>query len=183
MRKDLARRKQGGSLSSDPLQILKNRSEIEAGLHEKINASLAIDEAMKDAENARNEWMLRFQVATGLMNDNPDNSNLQTLVEQAKIHLDLTVKKLSALQEQQAQSMKTRQAAYESLKQLQRIELLQASGSAMQGHRNELTEIMTRTAQLELSSPEVNREALRSEYYMQAMLELSMEKGSGNHGK
>ena len=182
MRKDLARRNQGGSLSSNPSQILKNRSEIEAGLNEKINASLAIDEAIKDAENTRNEWTLRLQIATHLLTEDPDNSNLQTLVDQAQIHFGLTVKKLDALKEQQVQSMKTRQAAYEALKQLQRIELLQASGSAMQGHRNELTEIMTRTAQLELSSPEVNREALRSEYYMQAMLELSMEKGS-HHGK
>lgn len=176
MRKDVAKRGNGSSVVSSPLQLLENRDEIELGLKEKINAALKLDNEIKAAEDIQNEWALRFQVAHHLLAKDADNTNLQTLVEQAEIHFNLAVKKLSALKEEQVQSDRTRKAALESLKQLQRIELLQASGAAVQGHRNELTEIMTRTAQLELAAPEANRAAMRSEYYMQALLELSMER-------
>lgn len=176
MRKDVAKKRTGSSVVSNPLQILENRSEIEVGLNEKIKSALKLDEEIQTASNTQNEWALRLQVASQLLSRNSDNSNLQILAEQAQIHLGLITKKLEALHEEQIQSNRTRQAALESLKQLQRIELLQVSGAALQGHRNELTEIMTRTAQLELAAPEANREALRSEYYMQALLELSMER-------
>lgn len=176
MRKDVAKRHNGSSVVSNPLQILENRQEIEAGLKEKINSAIRLDEEIQTAATNQNEWALRFQVASQLLSQDPDNGNLRTLAEQAQIHLGLTIKKLEALHEEQVQSNRTRAAALESMKQLQRIELLQVSGAALQGHRNELTEIMTRTAQLELAAPEANREALRSEYYMQALLELSMER-------
>lgn len=176
MRKDMSKRGKELSSTSDPLQILKNRPEIEAGFQAKINSALRLDDDIFLAESTRNEWTLRLEVASKFLNSNPSNTNLQTLVEQAEIHLKLSIKKLKALHEEQMQSNRIREASYESLKQLQRLELLAASGQALQGHRNELTEIMTRTAQLELSAVDTNREALRSEYYMQAMLELSMER-------
>lgn len=176
MRKDISKRGKELSPISDPLQILKNSPEIEAAFQDKINSALRLDEDIFLAETSRNEWTLRFQVSSKLLASDPKNTNLQTLVEQAEIHLKLTIKKLTALYEEQVQSNRIRQASYESLKQLKRLELLAASGAALKGHRNELTEIMTRTAQLELSAADTNREALRSEYYMQAMLELSMER-------
>jgi hypothetical protein len=161
---------------SDPAMLFANRKSIEDSLYAKIREA---DSSKGKSEKARyefSEWLLRLNAANQLLENHPDNENLRFLVEQAGINLDLATKKVEALDEQERLAEQTKLAAQESLKKLQRLEVLQASGHAVRGNRNELLEIMTRTAQLELSDgSNGDRETRHAEYYAQALLELTME--------
>lgn len=160
---------------SDPAMLFANRKSIEDNLYAKIREA---DTSKGKSEKARyefSEWLLRVNAANQLLDSHPENENLRFLVEQAGLNLDLASKKVEALAEQEKLAEKTKKAAQESLKKLQRLEVLQASGNAVRGSRNELLEIMTRTAQLELSDGNDDRETRHAEYYAQALLELTME--------
>lgn len=174
MKKEIQRQSHGDF--SDPALLFANRKSIEENLTAKIQDADANKGKSEKAKYEFSEWVLRLNAANQLLEKHPDNDNLQFLVEQAGINLDLAAKKVEALEEQERFADQTKKAAQESLKKLQRLEVLQASGNAVRGSRNELLEIMTRTAQLELSDgSHENRQTRHAEYYAQAMLELAME--------
>lgn len=174
MKKEIQRQSPGDL--SNPALLFANRKSIEDNLIAKIRDADANKGKSEKAQYEFNEWVLRLNAANQLLECHPDNDNLQFLVEQAGINLDLASKKVEALEEQERFADQTKKAAQESLKKLQRLEVLQASGNAVRGSRNELLEIMTRTAQLELSDVSAeSRQTRHAEYYAQALLELSME--------
>lgn len=175
MKKEIAKKNSGSDLSSDTSLLFANKESIEAALLEKIKEADETTGISEKAKYERDEWILRYNVAGKLANQNPGNENLSFLAEQAQINLNLSLKRVEALMEQETLALKTKQAALESLKKLQRLEVLRASGNAARDSRNEIREIMTRTAQLELSDGGRNEDTRRAEYYAQALLELTME--------
>lgn len=175
MKKEIAKKNSGSDLSLDASLLFANKESIEAALLDKIKEADETTGISEKAKYERDEWILRYNVAGHLANQNPDNENLSFLAAQAQINLNLALKRVDALVEQEVLASKTKQAALESLKKLQRLEVLRASGNAARDSRNELLEIMTRTAQLELSDGGNNEETRRAEYYAQALLELTME--------
>lgn len=175
MKKDIARKPVQGNLSSDSSLLFLNKESIEKELVAKIQESDEISGTSLKAKYDRDEWVLRFNVSTQLSENDPDNENLSFLKEQAKINLHLATKRVDALVQQEILAIETKKAALESLKKLQRLEILRASGNAVRGNRDELLEIMTRTAALELSDNSSDRDTRRAEYYAQALLEISME--------
>lgn len=161
--------------SFDPSGFFANKASIEQVLHQRIHDADAVKTSINQAQYNRDEWIFRLNISAGLLGQSPQNETLGFLAEQAQLNLDMAQKKLDLLIEQDTLAQQTKTAAIESLKKLQRLEVLRASGNAARGSRDEIREIMTRTAQLELSDNSTDRETRRAEYYVQAMLELSME--------
>lgn len=177
MKKTIAKRSSAGAAvpySAD--QIINGRAEIERILNLRLKTVKDVTTDFRAAKLERDEWIFRWEVASKLLKKSPDNPTLQTLVEQADIHVGLSRKRINALEDEMKQADKVRVATLEALKKLRRMELIYSTGVHMNNVNNELNEIVVRTKQLENSDTGSDREARRMEYYVEALLELTMER-------
>lgn len=177
MKKSIAKRASSDiAVPYSPDQIIAGRAQIETILNKRLAEVKDITNDYRSARIERDEWNFRWETVSGLLKKQPANETLQTLEEQAKIHVDLSRKKVEAFQIEMQEIEKVKAATKEALKKLQRMELIYSTGVHVNAVHNELNEIVVRTRQLEGSDTGVDREAKRMEYYVEAMLELTMER-------
>lgn len=155
--------------------LFPHNEKVERILQQQVEEADRVSLENIEVAHLFDEWTLRLNVATKLLSADASNETLRFLVEQAKINLDLVTKRFEAMKEHQQMAARKKEVALASLKKLQQIEVLRASGQAARGSREELQRIMTRTAQLELSDGGSATETRQAEYYAQALLEITME--------
>lgn len=177
MKKSIAKRTSSNVAAPySPDQIIAGRAQIETILKKRLSDVKDITDDFRAARIEQDEWNFRLDTVFRLLKKDPGNETLQTLEEQAKIHVDLSRKKVEAFHAEMQEIEKVRVATKEALKKLQRMELIYSTGVHVNAVHNELNEIVVRTRQLEGSDTGVDREAKRMEYYVEAMLELTMER-------
>lgn len=177
MKKTIATRSPAGAAvpySAD--QIINGRAEIEKILNQRLSTVKDVTADFRAAKIERDEWIFRWETAGKLLKKSPGNETLQTLVDQADIHVDLCRKRINALEDEMKQAEKVRFATLEALKKMRRMELIYSTGVHANNVSNELNEIVIRTKQLENSDTGDDRAAKRMEYYVEALLELTMER-------
>lgn len=177
MKKAIAvRSNQGVTVPYSADHIIQGRAEIVSIINQRMESVQDVTPNYRAAKIERDEWIFRWETVTKLLKKSPNNANLRTLAEQAEIHIDLSRQRIKALEEEMVEADKIKLACQEALKKLTRLELIYSTSRHTKTVNNELTEILVRTKQLEGSDELAGREVKRMEYYVEALLELAMER-------